>query len=274
MASTSPQTGYVPVNGLRMYYEIHGGGQPLLILHGAFMSTGDMAPLVSGLAATRQVIAVDFQAHGRTADIDRPFAYEAFADDIAALIEHLGFDAVEVFGYSMGGGVALYLAVRHPHLIRKLVIASVSSTTDGVHPIYWEMIEMLTPEVFEGTPWKAAYEQIAPDPDNFSTLVQKMKALDLTPYAVPDNDVRSIAAPMMIIVGDSDLTTPEHAVHLFRLAGGGVFGDLAGLPNARLAVLPGTGHVGVMERASWLVPMVAEFLDAPITSEPSEATGQ
>ena len=255
---------YAEVNGLKMYYEIHGAGFPLIVLHGAFMTIGAMGALVPALSETRQVVAVELQGHGHTADIDRPLSYEQLADDVAALMRHLDIEWADVFGYSMGGGAALQLAIRYPALVRKLVVASASSTSDGVYPEVWEGIEQISPELFAGTPWKEEYDRVAPDPDAFPTLVEKMKQLDLQPFAWPPEEIRAISAPTMVVIGDSDGTTPEHAVELFRLRGGGVFGDLAGLPDARLAVLPGTTHVGLIGRADWLVPMIAEFLDAPV----------
>ena len=256
---------YAEVNGLKMYYEIHGTRFPLVVLHGAFMTIGAMGAIVAALAEARQVIAVELQGHGRTADVDRPFSYEQMAEDVAALIRHLGIERADVFGYSLGGGVAFQLAMRHPELIRKLVVASASSTSDGVHPEVWEGIEQITPELFAGTPWKEEYDRVAPNPDAFPTLVEKMKQLDSQPFSWPPDEIRAISAPTMVMIGDSDGTTPEHAVELFRLRGGGVFGDLAGLPSARLAVLPGTTHVGLIHRTDWLAPMIGEFLDAPIS---------
>jgi pimeloyl-ACP methyl ester carboxylesterase len=265
--SDEPRGDYAAVNGLEMYYEIHGTGQPLIALYGAFMSTGAMGEIVTSLAETRQVIAVDLQGHGHTADVDRPLSYEHMADDVAALLRHLEIEKADVFGYSMGGGAALQLAMRHPTLVRKLIVASASSTSDGVYPEVWAGIEQITPDLFAGTPWKEEYDRVAPNPDAFPTLVAKMKQLDSQPFAWPPEAIHTIAAPTMIVIGDSDGTTPEHAVELFRLRGGGVFGDLAGLPSARLAVLPGTTHVGLIDRADWLVPMIAEFLDAPMSED-------
>jgi pimeloyl-ACP methyl ester carboxylesterase len=143
---------YAEVNGLNMYYEVHGTGQPLVLLHGANMTIDAMGEVVPALAKTRQVIAVELQGHGHTADIDRPLSYEQMADDIAALLRHLGIEQADVFGYSMGGGVALQVAIRHPEVVRKLVVASVSYTSDGMHSELLEMIPSLTPEAFAGSP--------------------------------------------------------------------------------------------------------------------------
>ena len=268
MSDTS-KGNYAEVNGLNIYYEIHGSGQPLVVLHGAYMTIDLMGEVVPALAESRQLIAVELQGHGHTADIDRPLSYELMADDIAALIEHLAIEKADLFGYSMGGGVALQVAIRHPEVVRKLVVASASYTSEGMHPELLEMIPTLTPEAFAGSPIEEAYLRSAPNPDDFPTLVAKMKRLDMEPFAWPAEDIGGIAAPTLLIVGDSDAIRLEHAVELFRLLGGGVMGDLAGLPKSQLAVLPGTTHFvpagsGVLEHADWLVSMIVPFLDAPV----------
>ena len=246
---------YAQVNGLNMYYEIHGTGQPLVLLHGAYMTIDAMGEVVPALAGTRQVIAVELQGHGRTADIDRPLSYELMADDIAALLRHLMIEKADIFGYSMGGGVAFQVAIRHPGMVGKLVVASASYTSDGMHPQLLEMIPTITPEVFAGSPIEEAYLRSAPNPDDFPTLVTKMKQLDMEPFAWPPEDIRGIAAPALLIVGDSDVIRLEHAVELFQLLGGGVMGDLAGLPKAQLAVLPGTTHFAPPAVRSWTAPI-------------------
>src|SRR5215212_8568516 len=167
MANTNPQSGYAPVNGLNIYYEIHGTGRPLVVLHGAYMTIETMGEIVPSLAETRQVIAVELQGHGHTAGIDRPITYEGMADDTAALLRHLGIEEADVFGYSMGGGVALQVAVRHPEVVRKLVVASASYTSDGMHPELLEMVPSITPEAFAGSPIEEDYLRTAPNPDDF-----------------------------------------------------------------------------------------------------------
>ncbi len=164
----------------------------------------------------------------------------------------------------MGGGVAIQVAIRHPEVVRKLVAASATFNSGGAHPEMFEMIETITPELFEGSPWKEDYDRVAPNPGDFPRLVEKLKHLDLTPQDWPPESIRGIPAPTMVVIGDSDATRPEHAVEMFRLLGGGVMGDLAGLPRARLAVLPGPSPLGMLERTDWLLPMIVEFLDAPM----------
>jgi pimeloyl-ACP methyl ester carboxylesterase len=266
---TGDRGNYAEVNGLKMYYEVHGTGEPLVVLHGAYMTIDRMGEVVPSLAESRQVIAVELQGHGRTADIDRSLTYEQMADDTAALLRHLGIEQADVFGYSMGGGAALQVAIRHPGVVRRLVVASASYTSDGMHPELLEMIPSLTPEAFAGSPIEEEYLRTAPNPDDFPTLVAKLKRLDMEPFAWSQEDIRGIAAPTLLIVGDSDAIRLEHAIELFRLLGGGVMGDLAGLPKSQLAVLPGTTHFippgsGVLDRADWLVPMIGAFLDAPL----------
>jgi pimeloyl-ACP methyl ester carboxylesterase len=261
-------TGYAPAGDLDLYYEVHGTGRPTLLLHGAFMTIDLMGPLLPGLAETRQVIAVEQQGHGHTADADRPLTYEQMADDTAAVIDHLGLGQTDVVGFSMGGGVALQLALRHPALVRRLVLASTSYRSDGMPAAALEMFPAVTPDLFAGSPIEEAYLRTAPNPDDFPRLVEKMKQLDTTPYAWPAEDIQAIAAPTLIVLGDSDGIRLQHAVEMFELRGGGVMGDLAGMPSSQLAVLPGTSHFvppgsGLLDRADWLLAMIPPFLDAP-----------
>ena len=189
------------------------------------------------------------------------------ADDVYALLAEVGIDKADVFGFSLGGGVALQLAIRHPEVVRKLVVASVSYTSDGLYPEVRDTIETITPELFAGSPIEEAYLRSAPNPDDFPTLVARLKQLDMEPFAWSPEDIQGISAPTLIIIGDSDGTRLEHAVEMFRLLGGGVFGDILGLPKSQLAVLPGTAHFvppgsGLLDRTDWLVAMIGEFLDA------------
>jgi pimeloyl-ACP methyl ester carboxylesterase len=271
MPSDEAQTGHAPIDGLDMYYELHGSGRPLVLLHGAYMTIDTLGPILPGLAGTRQVIAFEQQGHGHTADVDRPITYEQMADDTAAALRHLEIANADVLGYSMGGGIALQLAMRHPALVRKLVLASTSFTSDGMHAVALEMFPSITPELFAGSPIEEAYLRNAPSPGDFPKLVAKLKQLDVTAFAWPKEDIRAIAAPTLIVLGDSDGIRLEHAVELFGLRGGGVMGDLEGLPQSQLAVLPGTTHfvppgAGLLDRSEWLLAMIPPFLDAPMPS--------
>ena len=269
-ASAPTETGYAPANGLNMYYEIHGaqtGAPPILLLHGAYMSTGQFGPLLPGLAAARQVIAPDLQGHGRTADVDRPITYEGMADDCAALLNHLGIGQADVVGFSMGASTAIQVAIRHPDLTRTVVPISGGYRYDGMQPELTAMLPTLTYEAFAGSPFETIYQEIAPNPDDFPTLVRKLVELDSTVFAW-DTDIPKITAPALIVMGDSDASTVEHTVAMYRLLGGGAMGDMAGISKARLAILPGTAHfippgIGVLDRHEWLLTLIPPFLDAP-----------
>jgi pimeloyl-ACP methyl ester carboxylesterase len=264
---TDVQTAYAPANGLDMYYEVHGEGEPLILLHGAYMTVEMFGPLLAGLGRVRKVIAPELQGHGRTADIDRPMTYPDMGDDVAALIRHLEIEQADVVGYSMGGAAAVQLAIRHSELVRRLVVISAGFSSDAAPAEAQAMFETITPEMFAGSPMEEAYLRLAPNPDHFPQLVEKITALDTTPFDWAD-DVRAMTAPTLIVVGDSDGSTLDHTLEFFKLRGGGVMGDLAGLPESQLAVLPGTTHFvppgyGVMDRHEWLLPMIMTFLDPP-----------
>jgi pimeloyl-ACP methyl ester carboxylesterase len=269
-----PRGNYVSVNGLEMYYEIHGTGQPLVLLHSAFSAIGtSFGNVLPQLAETRQVIAFEMQAHGHTADIDRPLSMEQMADDTAATLRELGIENADFFGFSMGGGVALQVAIRHPGVVRKLVLASVTYKLDGLHPGLMEGLAEMKPEMMFGSPWHEEYMRIAPRPEDFATLFAKKTQMDRQVRDLPAEAIEAIEAPTLLIIGDSDIVRPEHAVEMFRLLGGGVMGDLVGLPKSRLAVLPGTTHATLVDRGDWLASMVGEFLDAPMPGAEQAAGG-
>jgi pimeloyl-ACP methyl ester carboxylesterase len=272
-SDTTKQSGYATVNGLELYYEIHGTAHadqaPLVLLHGALSATGSsFGKMIPTLAQTRQVISFEQQAHGHTADIDRPLTIEQMAEDTAAALEQLGIEKADFLGYSMGSGIALQIALNHPELVNKLVLASVSYNLDGMHPGLIEGMEFLEPEMLIGTPWHDEYLEIAPNPDDFPNLIAKVKELNL--HHIPsltDAQVQQITAPTLLILGDSDIIQPEHMVAMFRLLGGGVNGDVAGMPTSQLAILPGTSHTMIVERGEWIVSMATAFLDAPLPAE-------
>jgi pimeloyl-ACP methyl ester carboxylesterase len=256
---------YATVNGLNMYYEIHGTGRPLVLLHGAFSAIGtSFGNVLPELAKTRQVIAFEMQAHGRTADIDRPLSMEQMADDTVAALQQLGIEHADFFGFSLGAAIALQIVIRHPEVVRKLVLASVTYNESGVHPGLMDGLAEMKPEMMHGSPWHEEYMRIAPRPEDFATLFAKKTQMDREIQDLPAEAIEAIDSPTLLIIGDSDIVRPEHAVEMFRLLGGGVMGDLAGLPASQLAVLPGTAHATLPERGEWLGSMIDEFLDAPM----------
>lgn len=267
MAALTPTAGrYASVNGLRMYYEIHGTGRPLVLLHGALCTIdGCFGKILPLLAKTRQVIAIEQQAHGHTADIDRPLTTEQMAEDTVALVRQLRIENADFFGYSMGAGIALQIALRYPHRVRKLVVAAAGYNREGFHPGILEGIEKLKPQDFAGSRWIEAYKKVAPNPNGWPGLLARVNQQVRAFKGWSPEAIRSIKAPTLVMIGDSDVIRPEHAVQMFRLLGGGVAGDIAGLPRSQLAVLPGTTHVTLVDRAGWLVSMVTQFLDATMS---------
>ncbi|MYV99735.1 alpha/beta hydrolase [Streptomyces sp. SID3343] len=257
--TTDPITGYAPVNGLDMYYEVHGkdsgeGEFPLLVLHGGGL-TIDLCfgPLLPGLTTNRRVIAAELQGHGHTASPDRELTFELLAADVVGLLDHLGIERADVFGFSLGGLVSLETAVRHPGRVNRVVLASTHSRTDGYHP------EIFDPEQF-GTskllPTEAdfkemydAYVRVAPDPGRFEAALAKTSALVTALPGWTDDELRSITAPTLLLLGDTDFVRIEHAVAMRDL-----------IPNAQLALLPGTTHMDVMRRVDVVLPIVEGFL--------------
>ena len=213
------------------------------------------------LAKTRLVIAIEQQSHGRTPDVDRPLSYPQMADDTAALLRRLGIEQADFYCYSMGSGVAVELALRHPDLVGKLALASLAASKAGFHAEIVEAIEGVTAADLAGSVFETAYKEVAPDPSNWPTLVAKCNQLDVEFEGWSDDEIWSIDRPVLLIIGDSDIVRPEHAVQLFRLLGGGVEGTSAGLPRSQLAVLPGTTHLSLVDRGDWLVSMILTFLN-------------
>lgn len=259
-AQEQPIGDRVEVNGMQMYYEVSGQGDPLIVLHGAYMNIPSMGEIIPMLAETRTVYAVELQGHGRTTDVDRPITYYDLADDVAAFMDAVGLEQADVFGYSMGGGAALQLVIRHPQKVDRLVVASAGYDMSGWQPEFLEFIPSMTPEFFLGSPLEDAYRELAPNPEGFRALVEKLIALEHEPFAWED-DVRQIEHPVLIIVGDADVSTLEHNVAMFRLLDGGGMGDMGQpLPESRLAVLPASSHTAVIAQAELLHALIEPFL--------------
>lgn len=229
--SATQKSGYAPVNGLRMYYEVHGSGTPLLLLHGGGSSIrttfGEVLPM---LAREHQVIAVEQQGHGHTADIDRPLSFEQMADDTAALLGHLGIEKVDVFGFSNGGNVAMQLAMRHPDRVRKLVVGSVFYSSDGLQPQVREMFKRPANAAEVPPPLREEYQRIAPNPGDLQRLTEKLMAMLSGFRDWAPGSLRAIAAPTMVLQGNADVARAEHVTEMCRL-----------IPRCELVVLPG-GH--------------------------------
>ena len=262
----APETGYAPVNGLQMYYEIHGsGGTPLLLLHGGLFNIDlQFGELLPSLAASRQVIATDFQAHGRTNDIDRPLTSAGLASDVVGLLQHLGVTQADVFGFSVGGAVALHLAIRHRELVRKLIVSSASFHRDGDRSENSDAVGEMTVDMIAGTPMEQQYLAKSPHPDRLQDLLDKLGTYDQGFTGWSDADIAGIAAPTLITVGDCDAIHLNHMVRFLQLRGGDVNGDFVGVPSSQLAVFPGTTHFFGLARTSLVRDVVLTFLDAPL----------
>jgi pimeloyl-ACP methyl ester carboxylesterase len=261
----NPTTGYAPVNGLKMYYEIHGsgGGEPLVLLHGSFMTIpGNWAGWIGEFSRTRKVIAVEMQGHGRTADIDRDFSYANLADDIAAMLDYLEIKQADLLGYSMGGGVAMQVAIRHPEKVRKVVSISAVFRHDGWVKEALDMFPQLTADMFKGSPIEAEYKKLSPTPNEFPNFVKRVIVMDLKPYDFGADKLKATKAPFLFIHGDADGVRLDHIAEMFRLKGDEIFGDMRPRSESRLAVLPNTTHITLMERGNAIIPMVNDFLDA------------
>jgi pimeloyl-ACP methyl ester carboxylesterase len=262
-SAQEPTTGRAPVNGLKMYYEIHGKGDPVVLLHGSFMTiTNNWGGMIAPLARSRQVIAVEMQGHGRTADIDRDFGYEQLADDIAALLAYLKIERADVLGYSMGGGVALQVAIRHPDRVRRVVSISAVFRHDGWVKEAVEMFPRMEPGMFKGSPIETEYKKLSPTPDKFDTFVKRVIQMDVKPYDFGAGALKATKAPILFVHGDADGVRLDHISEMFRLKGDEIFGDMRPRSESRLAILPDTTHVTLMEKWDVIVPMVNDFLGA------------
>jgi pimeloyl-ACP methyl ester carboxylesterase len=264
-ASKPIKSGYVAVNGVNYHYQIHGKGEPLLLLHGGLVHTEMFGPVLTMLAKSRQVIGVDLQGHGRTALGERAISLTDMGDDMAAILQQLGHDQVDVMGYSFGGGVAFRLAVQHPQRVRRLVLVSAGYAQDGFYP---EMLPMQAQvgagmaEAMKDTPMYKSYAAIAPRPQDFPRLLDQMGAFMRKPYDYAE-DVKKLAMPVMLIYGDSDMFRPEHEVKFYQLLGGGLKDAGWGrehMAKNRLAILPDLTHyeIGV---SPGLAATALPFLD-------------
>lgn len=258
-ASAQTTAQRVEVNGMQMYYEVSGSGEPLVVLHGAYMNIPSMGEIIPMLARTHRVYALELQGHGRTTDIDRPITYPDLADDVAAFMDAVGLRKADVFGYSMGAAAGLQLAIRHPTKVSRLVAASVAYDAAGWQPVFREFIPQMTVDLLPPM-LEEEYRRLAADPDGFRDLARKLIALEREPMAW-EADVRALEVPVLVITGDADVATLEHSVALFRLLGGGVMGDMGKpLPASRLAVMPATSHTAVITQPELLHAFIEPFL--------------
>ena len=260
--------GYAPVNGLQMYWRSLGeGGVPLVVVHGGFGVIDLFGDVLDRLAERCRVVAVELQGHGHTGDVDRPFSFESFGDDLAALVEHLDLGRVDLLGYSLGGGASLRAAIQHPEVVRRLVLVAAPCKREGWLPDVREGMAQVGRAGFEmmrHSPMYSAYAAVAPDVDAFPELMDKTGALLRMPYDWTE-EVRAMTVPTLLVYGDADSVPPSHAAEFFALLGGGQrdagWGG-SGRPASGLSVLRGRTHYDVFD-APELPAVVTGFLDEP-----------
>jgi pimeloyl-ACP methyl ester carboxylesterase len=260
---------YAEVNGINLYYETHGAGRPLILLHGGLMSGDMFEPILPSLVERHQIITVDLQGHGRTADIDRPIDIRLMADDIAALIDHLGLEKPDVVGYSLGGGVALFTAMKYPEKVGKLISASAHIRRDAIPPemlAQQAQVNAAAAEFMKDTPMYQHYQRVAPHPDDFPRLLDKIGESMSKDFDVSE-EVRGLKVPTLIVAADADMAPPSHYVEIFKLLDGGLrdggwMGEGRPKGGHALAILPGLTHynLGV---SPLFAAVILDFLTGP-----------
>jgi pimeloyl-ACP methyl ester carboxylesterase len=260
--ATLKSSGYAPVNGIKVYYEVHGEGKPIVLLHGAFMTINlNWAEIIPELAKTRKVIALEMQGHGHTAYSDRPIAFSTFASDVAGVMKLLKIDSADIVGYSFGGTIAYQFAIQYPQLVKKLIIISSTYKTEGWQQEGRNVMQMMKPEFLDGTPLQAEYIKVAPDTANWHKFLGKMMDADKIPFDLGDENIKKIKSPVLIISGDNDGIDKAVLMNTYKLLGGEVFADMVGLPKSRLAIIAGKGHVTVMMDTAAILSNINSFLE-------------
>ena len=254
-------SGYAPVNGTKVYYEVYGKGRPIVLLHGAFYTIEmNWAQLIPQLSKTRKVIAIEMQGHGHTPFSDRELSITTLASDVEKVMDYLKIDSADVAGYSMGGSVAYQFAVQSPKRLRKLVIISSTYKTSGWLPVINGAFKDFKPEFFDNTPLKDAYDAVAPDKTKWRKFLEQMFAFAETPFNVGDANISKIAAPVLIISGDNDGLDKVELMKTYQLLGGGVSADLQPMPISQLAIVPSQGHVSLMMQTTTILAYMNSFL--------------
>jgi pimeloyl-ACP methyl ester carboxylesterase len=254
-------SGYAPVNGINVYYEVYGEGRPLVLLHGAFYTIAmNWGQLIPELSKTRKVIAIEMQGHGHTPFSDRELSITTLANDVEKVMDYLKIDSADVAGFSMGGSVAYQFAVQSPKRLRKLVIISSTYKTSGWLPIVNGGFKDFKPEFFDNTPIKTAYDAVAPDKTKWRKYLEQMFVFAKSPFNVGDSNISKIAAPVLIISGDNDGTDKVELMKTYQLLGGGVSADLQPMPKSQLAIVPSQGHVSLMMQTTTILNYLNGFL--------------
>ena len=254
-------SGYVPVNGIKVYYEVYGEGRPIVLLHGAFYTIElNWAQLIPELSKTRKVIAIEFQGHGHTPFSDRKLDFPTLASDVVGVMDYLKIDSADVAGYSMGGSVAYQLTIQSPQRVKKLVIISSTYKTSGWLPQVTNGFKNLKTEYFANTPLQVAYDAVAPDKTKWTNFLEKMFVFAGTPFDMGDANIAKITSPVLIISGDNDGVDKIELIKTYQLLGGGVSADLGPMPKSHLAIVPSQGHVSLMMQTKTIFGYLDDFL--------------
>jgi len=255
-------SGYAPVNGIKVYYEVYGVGRPIVLLHGAFWNIGmNWGQLIPELSKTRKVIAIEFQGHGHTPFSERKLDLATLASDVDGVMNYLKVDSADIAGFSMGGSVAYQLAVKYPKRIRKLVIISSTYKTGGWIAAVNNGFKGIKPEVFTNSPLKAAYDAIAPDKTKWTKFLEQMIAFAGVPFDIGEANIAKITVPVLLISGDNDGLDKIELMKTYQLFGGGVSADLAPMPKSHLAIVPSQGHVSLMMQTKTIAGYLDDFLN-------------
>ena len=259
--SKPSDSGYVPVNGIKVYYEVYGEGKPIVLLHGAFYTIEmNWGQLIPELSKTRKVIAIEFQGHGHTPFSDRKLDIVTLASDVEGVMNYLKVDSADVAGYSMGGSVAYQFAIQNPKRVRKLVIISSTYKTSGWLPVVNGGFKDFKPEFFDNTPMKAAYDAIAPDKTKWKKFLQQMIDFAGVPFDCGDSNIAKMTMPVLLISGDNDGLDKVELMKTYQLLGGGVSADLGPMPKSHLAIVPSQGHVSLMMQTKTILDYLDSFL--------------
>jgi pimeloyl-ACP methyl ester carboxylesterase len=254
-------SGYVPVNGIKVYYEVYGEGRPIVLLHGAFYTIEmNWGQLIPELSKTRKVIAIEMQGHGHTPFSDRKLDFATLASDVEGVMNHLKVDSADIAGYSMGGSVAYQLAIQSPKRVTRLVIISSTYKSTGWRPEVTNAFKNFKPEFFTNSPMKAAYDAVAPDKTKWTKFLEQMFAFAGTPFDMGDSNIAKITSPVLIISGDNDGLDKIELIKTYQLLGGAVSADLGPMPKSHLAIVPSQGHVSLMMQTKTILGYLDGFL--------------
>ena len=254
-------SGYAPVNGAKIYYELYGAGDPIVLLHGAFMTiNSNWGELIPILSKTRKVIALELDGHGHTPLSQRPLNHQTMASDVASVMKYLKIDSADILGYSYGGTNAYQFAIQHPAMTKKLIIISSVYKTEGWMELIPAAFASFTPEIFDNSPLRTEYNKVAPDTSGWHKFIAKMLELIKVKFNLGDDNIKNIKAPVLLIMGDNDGTDKKVLAETYSLLGGNVVGDFAGIPRSQLAILPGKTHVTLMSDTKAIAALVGSFL--------------